>query len=221
MKTKLHRLFLAGILAIASTHSASAGFLLVQNLTDDAEAVYGLADSSGTLLPGNLANNIRSGYFNVSDAEILDFWNAGDLDSLDASFVQFGPRTSMQDFDQDFDGIFQDAPFMDADAFDGQDIYLYISNASNFTDVGSEYLIYKFDGKFTEEPFDGEFLLGTSAGSLLVGGFDNFQFDYGLGGGSLPAFNTVAAVPEPEVFGFLLSVVTLGLVVVRRRRRRS
>ncbi len=221
MKTKIHRLLLTGILAAMAHQCATAGIMIVQNLTNDAEAVYGLADSSGALLSGSLTDNVRSGYFDVSDSELLDLWNAGDLVSLEASFVQFGPRTSMQDFDAGFDGIFQDAPATFADPFDGKNVYLYISNASNFTDVASEYLIYKFDGKFTEDPFDGEFLLGTTPGSLLVGGFDNFQFDYELGGGALPAFNTVAAVPEPEVFGFLLSVVTLGLVVVRRRRCRS
>jgi len=216
MKTKLHRLLLLGILIFAGSQSSWAGTLIIQNLTADELAGYGLANSSGTLIPGNVTNNVRAGYFSISDSEVLNLWNAGNLSALNTSFVQFGQFTSMQDWDAGYNGLFQNSVVQFADPFEGQNIYLYISNGSDFTSTSAEYLIYKFTGTFTMDPFNGEQLLGSSPGSLLVGGYNNFQFDYELGAGALPAFNTVSAVPEPGTVG----LIGIGLAAVLWRMRK-
>lgn len=216
MKTKLYQLLLMGIFIFAGSYSSSAGTLIIQNLTADELAGYGLANSSGTLIPGNTTNNVRAGYFNISDSEVLNLWNAGNLAALNTSFVQFGQFTSMQDWDAGYNGLFQNSVVQFADPFEGKNIYLYISNGSNFTNSSGEYLIYKFTGTFTMDPFNGEQLLGSSPGTLLVGGYNNFQFDYGLGAGSLPAFNTVAVVPEPSA----LALFALGATLLALRQRR-
>jgi len=123
----------------------------------------------------------------------------------------------MEDFDAGYNGLFQNAAGAFADPFGGKNIYLYASNGSDFTNASAEYLIYKFSATFTADPFNGEQLLGTSAGSLLVGGYNNYSFDYSLGGGALPAFNTVAAVPEPTTW--MLLVLGVTFVLWRKRQR--
>lgn len=217
MKTKLYKIVLLGIFLAVTNISSHAGTLLITNLTMMAEAAFGLADQSGNLISGSVTNNVRAGYFSISDTEIIDLWNAGNITELNASFVQFGGFTSMQDFDQGYNGLFQNSVVTFADPFEGKNIYLYISNVSNFTNAAGEYMIYKFAGTFTMDPFHGEQLLGTSPGTLLVGGYNNFQFDYELGEGLLPAFNTVAVVPEPSV----LMLFALGATVFVAGKRRK
>jgi len=215
-----HLIAVACLIAVLQPFSAKAGVLTIQNLTPDATSVYALADSGGSLILGNTADNLQVGYFTLNDAGILDAWNAGDLISINSSFVRFGDAFGMEDFGLGYDGIFSAAPAGFSDPFAGKNIYLFASTGSDFTDLSAQYLIYKFDATFTADPFAGELALGTNTypGVLLVGGFGNFSFDIIPGGEELPGFNTVGVIPEPFT-GALLALGLGGLCWLRRRQQ--
>lgn len=194
---------------------SQAAVINLQNINTASDAAYGLFNSSGTLIPVATADNIRFGYFSVSDVVVLADWASGGLSDLDANFVDFGSPTSMSLAD----GVFAGSPTAGSIPFTGQNMYIYASTGSNFTSASNQYLIYKFNAVFQTEPWTGgQAFLGTDAGTLLVGGFGNFSHDYGLGGGSLPGYNTVAVVPEPTTWALLAGSSTT-LMIMRKRRK--
>lgn len=196
--------------------SLQAGPILLQNLTTDETAGYGLFDSGGTLLSGSITGNLRLGYFNMDDTAVMAAWAAGNLGLLNSSFVQYGARGDMQSWGGSYDGLFQTSISATSNPFSGQNVYLFVGNGSNFSDTSAEYLIYKFDVVFQPESFVAQVLLGTTSGRLLIGGYDHFSHDYQLGGGALSGFNTVSVVPEPAAYALLLTGI-LALVGLRRR----
>ncbi|AHF89582.1 glycosyltransferase family 1 [Opitutaceae bacterium TAV5] len=215
---KLLEFTAVGLLGILSLQALSlqAGPLLLQNLTTDETAGYGLFDSDGGLLSGATTGNLRLGYFSLDDAGIAAAWAAGDLGLLSNSFVQYGARGDMQNWGGAYDGLFQTSISATSNPFAGQNVYLFVSTGSDFTDTGAEYLIYKFDVVFQPESFVAQALLGTTPGQLLVGGYNHFSHDYQLGGGALPGFNMVAVVPESGAWALLFSGVSV-LACLRRR----
>ncbi len=209
---KILKLILASLLG---SLSLQAGPILLQNLTADETAAYGLFDSGGTLLSGAITGNLRLGYFNLDEAGISAAWKSGDLGALNSSFVQYGTRGDMQSWDGAYDGLFQTSISATSNPFAGHNVYLFANTGSDFTATGTEYLIYKFDVVFQPESFVAQVLLGTTPGRLLVGGYNNFSHDYQLGDGALPGFNTAAVVPEPSTYALLLSCIALAACLRR------
>lgn len=211
---------LIAILAMGLTVASSrAAVVTVTNMNNAGDGAFSLFNQSGTLVQGTTTDNLRLGYFTISDSAVQSFWASGNLTALESHFVQYGSAFGMNDFGAGYNGVFQGGPSDNSDLFVGKAMTLWASTGSNFLSTSSEYLIFRFDETFQPEPWvGGQVLLGTSSGALLVGDFGNFSHDYGLGAGTLPGYNTVATVPEPT------TVVLAGWGVLwffwRTRKRR-
>lgn len=203
-------------LFIASVTISCAASISFQNLNTAGDNGYGLFDSGGTRLPTALSANVRIGSFSVSNTDVTNFWNSGDVAGLDSAFDEFGSAgISIAD------GLFQDSAsntISSGSTFDGQNITFFISSADDFTSTSNEYLIFVSDTLFGNDDsglFTASVNLGEVPGSLLVGSRDN-SFDFG-GGSSLLGFNTAAVVPEPSTFALIAGCFGLALAMVRRR----
>jgi len=109
----------------------------------------------------------------------------------------------------------------DTSADAGRAIFTVIGNEATVAD-STQFLIYRHSaangsGNFNETPnANTDAFVGNGAnatGNLVVGGFDNFQHDFGAG--EFAAFNLVA-VPEPSSTA-LLGLGGLALIIRRRR----
>ena len=209
----------------ASVIYLNAASVIVTNTNSGADAAYGLFNQNGSLISESFSNNIRIGYFNSAfDPDTA--WSNGDIAQLDANFVQFGNTFGMFN---GFDGVIDGAAAADSTPFVGNQITLWATDGSSFTSQSGQHMIYSFDAlTFQAEPWkDGQVLLGTDTGSFLnesgfaSGDFGNFTYDSGLGGGTLPGFNTVLPVPEPSTYALLAGVLVLGFSVVRRSRAKA
>lgn len=198
---------------------ASAAVVNFQNLNTAGDNGYGLFDESNTRLSTDLTENVRVGFFDLTNTEINNLWGSGDLTSLDAAFVDFG-LSGMSIAD----GLFQDvanAAITGSSNFINQKITLFVSTSSNFVDENEEYFIFQFDNTFQSDDsglFTTGVILGEDLGTLLVGDDNNpnATFDYG-GGSALQGYNTASVVPEPSAFAAIAGILALGWVMVRRR----
>jgi len=196
-----------------------AAVVTVTNMNNAGDGAFSLFSQSGTLVPGTTTDNLRLGYFSIPDSSVQSLWASGNLTALGSNFVQYGSSFGMQDFGAGFNGVFQGGPTDNSDPFVGKTMTLWASTGSNFLSTSSEYLIFRFDETFQPELWvGGQVLLGTSSGMLLVGAFGNFSYDYGLGSGTLPGYNTVATVPEPAT-GVLAGLGALWLFWRTGKRR--
>jgi hypothetical protein len=217
MKTTKFLLTIAALLTAVSAHAVN---LSVQNLNNAGNGAYGLFDNTGTLLSSSITGNLRVGAFN-SGFDAQSAWDSGDLASLNTNFNQFSTNFSLNDFGGGFNGLFQDALDQTVSAtLDEEAIVFWAYKGVSFTDVSSEHFIYTFNASFPVEPAGAPItlILGESAGSIIAGAQGNFSNDYGIGGGSLPGFNTVNVVPEPSTYAALVGMLALGFATLRRRR---
>lgn len=208
-------------LSMASITVSQAGPVLFANYTDNWALVHALTDSSGALVPASTSSNLRIGYFDLSDNALLDLWNAGDLVGLNDSFTQFGNRAGMGVYPE-YDGLIEAAPHNPILGWEGRTIYLFASTGSDFLDATSEYLIFKFNVKFSDSFAPVDALLLPGRGDLLVGEFNNYSFGietYDFVTGSAPAFNTVGVIPEPS--SALLLLLGGAALALRHRMRRE
>jgi len=227
MKIKLVSLF-----ALLSTFSSFGALYSVSNSVGNGSVGITSADGlpgAATVTRGFQTTEARIafGVFNISDALIQASTDATDLYS---SFVQFG--TNERSFTATTGGANGVAtPTSDSNiavtgnaTFINKNIYLFVSNVSSLASItdSSEVLVLRLNRTFlaADDAFLGTQALtydNTSA-TLLVGGYDNFQFktrtaDTSTGAG----WNTVALVPIPETSTSLLGAI--GALALLRRRR--
>jgi hypothetical protein len=219
----INKKLLYGGVLFTSVVCLNAASVIVTNINGD--AAYGLFDQSGSRVSGSFSDNIRIGYFE-SSFNPDTAWSNGDIALLNTNFVQYGDSFGMLD---DFDGVINGAPDVESTPFVGNQITLWATDGSSFTSQSGQHLIYTFDSlTFEEEPWiGGQVLLGTDSGSFLnesgfaSGEFGNFSYDYELGGGALPGFNTVSPVPEPSTYALFAGVFALGYIMIRRSRSKA
>jgi len=211
----------------ALSFSAASCFglnLQIQNIVTlevDGISAHSLFESSGDILSASdgLTNNIRLGAF-TSGYDAQADWDTGNIDDLNTNFNSFGSTFGMNDFGGAFDGLVQTTVFdtVNSTTQEGFPIVLWATSGGAFTSSETEHLIFVFTTNFPAEPASPtDIVLSDSTGSLIAGEFGNFSQTYGAQP-TLDGFNTVSVVPEPSAFAAIAGMLTLGFVIVRRRR---
>jgi|694.fasta_scaffold54095_4 hypothetical protein len=207
------------ILIILASFANAATFTVGNvNNPNDSNAI---TLSNGTLI-ANGAGSVQVGYFSgvvdvpgASLATLVSTFNPyGNLLNFGAGFVG-------ADGNGIFSGNISGTPL--AAPYAGQPLYLVITNsAAGFTALGvtaaTEFLVWSKPSTFaSSEPSTDTINVQNAAGTLVQGGYNNFQHTFTSFGGTIavPAYNTVTLIPEPSTF-LLASLGVLGLL--RRRR---
>jgi hypothetical protein len=224
MNKKLFYIFLSSLFVIASYGQSNLGFTNLDNTSNGGSGIF---NSSGNLIPFG-QGSVQVGFFDgITDSEIVSLYASGNLSTLSSSFQPWNASPVNMNVDPGAPGLFgefvsknvSDDPPLNT-IFIGQNIYLWASTGgSDFTDPGSEYLIYSWATPFPFNNNNAEVFLRDGQGTLLVGQFGNFSNDYGMGSGVQAGFNTVEVVPEPATYATLIGLLALGIVVTRRARR--
>lgn len=199
------------IATVALAASAKAATITVTNV--DFGLTNAVVSEAGTAY-ANSTGIIAIGVF--STLTDLDISSATSVATLAGDFKTFG--TTAQ-FGAGF-GLAGTYQFETTGATPGVDgfagnIYTFIGNGATLA-ASTEILVYKNESTFVADPgaSDPALLSDTlDSGTLLLGGFNNYSEDIGLG--PAPAYNTVNLIPEPSVA--LLGA--LGVFGLLRRRR--
>lgn len=231
MKNKLFTIIAASLVAAGS--SQGAVYVITNSISDT--ATIGITEQDGKPGAGAVVKGFNTtdgfgtyGYFtNLTDLQIMASTDGSDLMS---NFVRFGTAganfsattlgangtLSMTNSDLDVGGA--------AAAFEGKSMYFVITNVSSFAAItdSAQFLILKHNTETFDAtddiPATKSVTFSDTTATLLVGGFNNYQFKIRTADATAgPAWNTVAlgAVPEPSA-ALLGALGALGLL--RRRR---
>lgn len=214
------RTFLA-LSAVLATSVAHAQLTVVStNLSQDPVTLPGVLTSAGEVIAtGN--GFVAVGTFTISDVAIQDLFSAGNVTAILEAWVQHGSAGVVNGLGGGIDGAFQVDPQANTPAagLGNKPVYTVITNTSSPTAL-SEFIIFRHNSVFpvVEAPTVGDLtvLMNPANGSLIVGGFGNFQTN-AIGVGAEDAYNT-AAIPEPSTYALLGLGALAGFVAYRRRR---
>lgn len=217
----------AVIIAMAcfSATQAKSATIQFQNLTLDGGGAFGIRDANGVLVEGS---NFRGamGYFTVSNLDIISNFGLNNLAAIGNAFQQFDPAEGSFPLNDFGPGTFQASETFNTAAsptnsFGGRVIYAVLYKGTSVA-TASELFIAQLNAQFPTDPDVGfnlpmtVLLSPSSITDLLIGTSGGPSHDYNFGGGALPTFGLVAAVPEPTRAGLLV----LGILGVCLRRRR-
>jgi hypothetical protein len=205
-------------------NQAQCATIAFGNANDDGDAAFGIRDANGVLVSGSGFQGAM-GYFTISNSAISSSFAGNDLAGIGSAFAQFDPVGGTFALGADFPGFFQTSEIFDTRAsvnsFGGRAIYAVLYKGTSIA-TASELFIAQLNAQFPTDPSIGLpadlniSLSPTSIANLLIGTSGGPSHDYSLGGGALPTFGLVAAVPEPTRAGLLV----LGILGVCLRRRR-
>ncbi|MEO7099321.1 MAG: hypothetical protein ABI162_08160, partial [Luteolibacter sp.] len=185
--TKTKMKLKATLLAIASISFANAATITVTNV--DFTLTNAVVNSTGTTYSVG-TGIIGLGTFSISDSAIS---GAANVSTLASAFNLFGSSST---FGSGFSiaGTFQFDTTAPITSSPSGSMYTFIGNGTTFAN-SSEVLVYKNATSFAADPTPNEnaILKQSTGGTLLVGGYNNFQANIGLGSAS--AYNTVSFVP--------------------------
>jgi hypothetical protein len=218
--------FIATFMAIACffANQVQCATIAFGNANDDGDAAFGIRDANGVLVSGSGFQGAM-GYFTISNSAISTSFAGNDLAAIGSAFAQFDPAGGTFALGAEFPGFFQTSEIFDTRAgvnsFGGRTIYAVLYKGTSIA-AASELFIAEMNAVFpTDPPFGltadlNLSLSPTSIANLLIGTSGGPSHDYSLGGGALPTFGLVAAVPEPTRVG-LLGLGILGVCLRRRR----
>jgi len=188
--------------------AAKAATITVTNV--DFTATNAVVSQTGTKL-GSGTGFVGIGVFSITDAQIAA---AASASTIANGFTLFGQSNTIG-AGFSIDGTYQfesTANIPAGSPFTGS-IYTVIGNAATLA-TSTQFLVFKEAVTFNPDPAaSGPAVLKAGQGTVVLGGFNNFQAD--IGGGAQAAFNTVTLMPEPSAA--LLGL--LGAVGLIRRRR--
>ena len=212
------------VMACFAAIQAQSATIQFQNLTLDSDGAFGIRDANGVLVGGSEFQGAM-GYFTVSNSAIIDSFAANDLAAIGSAFTQFDPIDGTFSLGSVVPGIFQANEIFDtriaSNSFGGRAIYAVLYRGTSIA-TASELFIAQLNAQFPTDPVIGfdppvtVLLSPTTVNNLVIGTSGGPSHDYGFGGGALPTFGLVAAVPEPTRTWLLL----LGLMGACLRRRR-
>jgi hypothetical protein len=213
------------LLLLPSVSLYAQSTLTFTNLDANSSGGNALFDSSGNLIPHG-QGSISIGFFNgLTNSQIIDSYNMGDLAGLNDSFQSWLTSPISINVDPSAPGLFSDSVPRDVSddpplntIFIGQNIFLWVSTGSDFTDLNNEYFIYTWGTTFPFNNNNAEVFLREGQGTILIGEFGNFVNDFGFGSGVQTGFNTVEAVPEPSTYAAIVGLLALAIVGFRRFR---
>ena len=220
----------AAITAIAcfSATQAKSATITFTNFNSAGNAAYGIRDANGVLVGGSEFQGAM-GYFTLSNLDIVSNFGLNKMAAIGSAFQQFDPDQGSFPLNEfavnGFPGVFQASERFNTatsvNSFGGRTIYAVLYKGTSIAEA-SELFIAEMNAVFPTDPTIGDplrldvSLSPTSIASLLIGTSGGPSHDYSLGGGALPTFGLVAAVPEPTRSWLLV----LGLMGACLRRRR-
>mgnify|MGYP001224289146 CR=1 FL=1 len=223
---KLRSLFpLCLSLACLFIGEARSATVIFDNVNGSGNAAYGIRDADGVLVSG-VGFQGALGYFTISNSAISSSFAGNDLAAIQSGFTQFDPVDGTFSLSSLAAGAFQTNEIFDTKAssntFGGSIVYAVLYKGTSIA-TATELLIAQLNAQFPTDPEIGltatlnVSLAPSSVTNLVVGSSGGPAHDYGLGGGELPTFGMVAAVPEPSRSLLLLG----GLACLGWRRRQQ
>jgi hypothetical protein len=224
MKLTSTLLALLAVVSFLMVSEAQAATIVFDNLNATSNAAYGIRDSGGTLVSGSGFQGAL-GRFSITNSAISSSFAGNDLVAIQNAFSQFDPLNGTFLLDSFGPGAFQASESFDTKAssnsFGGSVVYAVLYKGTSIA-TATELFIAEMNAVFPTDPAEGLALTSSislrpdTIANLLVGTSGGPQHDYGIGGGALPTFGLVAAVPEPTRSWLLV----LGLMGACLRRRR-
>lgn len=172
----------------------------------------GITDNTGAfLIDGDVNTVVSIGTF-TNDGDVTSATSVGEL-------LTFYTELNNDPFSSAIgDGIVQQNLAGLSAPLEGQQIYSMIGNAANLA-ASTQVFVYKHSGfTFTADPGPpaNDLLIISDQEDILIGGFNNSQHDFGVGGGDVANFNLTVVVPEPST----TVILGIGGIVMLLRRRR-
>ena len=215
--------------------SAPAALVKISNVSfdsgsEEANGGYALVSESGSFLADPPAKIFIGGFsspYTTISAITTAFSN--NFATLASNFNSIADVTLETDPFNGVPGIHDSATSGSSSSVEGRKVAIWISTTGDYTQASGEHLIYVTNSSFVVDPpppFPEEdysvFLRPSSDGgngTLAVGGFNQYFFDFNEGAGNQGAFNTVA-IPEPGSALLLTLVGVAGFVFYRRKHAR-
>lgn len=216
--------------------SAPAALVRISNTTSDSESGainggYAFVNESGSFLqdpPAKIFIGGFDGQFTSIPAITQAFSN--NFATLASNFDSIADVTLETDDVGGVAGLHDSATSGVSSSVEGRKVAIWISTTGNYTQASGEHLIYVTNFDFIPDgppPVPEEnysvFLRPFSDGgngTLAVGGFNQYFFDFNQGAGNQGAFNTVA-IPEPGSVLLLTLAGAAGFVFYRRKHARG
>lgn len=172
--------------------ASPAATLTVSNASSSGNGFHGLATEAGALLSPGQARGVL-GRLTLSDSEIAELVEAGDLTALNAAFQPFGSDFALQLTDSGPAGAFETSVTADSRAsandFGGSPVHVWIHLGADRASA-SQYLLAKLNTTFPTDPEEAppafaSLALRPDSIALLHAGSLAGSHDYGLGGGAV------------------------------------
>ena len=211
--------------------SAPAALVSVSNVSSDTNGGYAIFSESGSFLSDPPGKIFIGGFdsFTTTSAITTAFSTnfaalASDFDSIASVNIEEDDIAT-----GGIQGIHDSATSgLNPSSVNGRSVAIWISTTGDYTQASGEHLIYVTNESFAldlgppfpEESYSVLLRPGSDSGNgtLAVGGFSNYFFDFG--NGNQAAFNTVA-IPEPGSALLLSLVGAAGFVFYRRKHARG
>ncbi len=179
-------------LAFGFALASPAATLTVSNASSAGNGFHGLATEAGALLSPGQARGVL-GRMTLSDSEIAELVEAGDLVALDAAFQPFGSDFALELSNSGPAGAFEKAVTADsrasANQFGGSPVHVWIHLGAD-RGTAAQYLLAKLNTSFPTDaeeapPAFASLALRPGSIALLHAGSQTGSHDYGLGGGAV------------------------------------
>ncbi len=179
-------------LAFGFTLASPAATLTVSNASSAGNGFHGVATEAGALLaPGQARGAL--GRLTLSDSEIAELVEAGDVTALNAAFQPFGSDFALELSDSGPDGAFETSVSADsrssANDFGGSPVHVWIHLGAD-RGTAPQYLLAKLNATFPTDaeeapPAFASLALRPDGIAQLHAGSLTGSHDYGLGGGAV------------------------------------
>ena len=214
---KINSCYAAVVVSLSSISICNAAISIrSSNLIGFDSTTAAITDNTGTALANGSGHVGVGSFLGLTDSQVQALSSGSDIEAaftlVDSTSINSGAGL----WDASLSNV------GDTSSLASATVYTVIADSSTITG-STQFFIYKHASTFVETPSSNAAAIVDSAGypptlEILVGGYGNFQYDFGAG--SFDAFNLVTLTPVPEPSSAALLGLG-GLALLMRRRRES